>query len=931
MYMRPAKRPILHIIAICLLLALFTGCSEGKKQRRIGIAQCSSDPWRWETNDEIERELLFHPDVTMEIRSADDIDQRQIEDIRYFIDNDFDLILVNPTRAEAVSPVIKEAFDKGIPVVTFDRRIQGDSYTAHLEVDNEGIGREAGEYAASMLPPQARIIEIQGDSTMTPTVSRHRGFTDAISRHPGLEIVASAYCNWNPDTTARIVDSLLSVHPDVNLIYAHSDDMAISAAKVARRRGLGHIKFLGIDGRNDLGLKAVADSVIDATFLYPTYGYTLVRTALAILDGEPYKRETIIPPVSAIDQRNADILLQQNGMLREETSKILKLKEKMDDFISLHSAQTTLLYSVGIIVLLMFGFIFLLLKLFWQRGRHQKALLEKTRQLEEERDKQKVLYDRLDTATASKLAFFTNVSHDLRTPLTLIAEPVEQVADAPELTDVHRKLMGIARKNVAILRRLIDQILDFRKYENGKLSLRQSEADFRTLFAEWAESFSTLARRRDITLSTDISLAGPPTVALDVEKIERVVFNLLSNAFKFTPSNGSIRFTCACDEHTLRFAVEDTGCGIPREEQPKVFDRFYQVEQVRPKGSGIGLALTRAFVELHGGEITLDSQPGKGTRFSVVIPVGHVATPHIPVAQSDTDKGAAQLTEADLLDSPHLEKVEESRPDNGADPRPLLLVIDDNDDILRMVDTLIGDRYAIITATNGRQGVKLAARHTPDLIICDVMMPVMDGLECCRILKREVATSHIPVVMLTACSMDEQRIQGYESGADGYLSKPFSRDMLLARLANLLDNRRRIRDLYADPAAPRAKDTRKEPKGSNINSAISPGAIDNDFYAAFLKIVEERMCDRDFGVDTAASLMGLGQSQFTRKIKALTNYTPVELIRNLRLRRARTLLMSTDKTISEIAYEVGFTTPAYFSKCYRDLYGEAPSDLRANL
>lgn len=923
--MRHPISTFVKVILVCLLFAGLSGCgSKKEKQRRIGIAQCSSDPWRWETNDEIERELLFHNDATVEIRSADDIDERQIEDIRYFIDNDFDLIIVNPTRAEAVSPIIKEAYDKGIPVVTFDRRILGESYTAHLEVDNEAIGREAGEYAVSLIPGKANIIEIQGDSSMTPTIRRHKGFAEEIARHPGHRIVASVHGNWNPDTTALIMDSLLDRHPDVDIIYAHSDVMAISAAEVARRKGLGHVKFLGIDGSPKVGIKAVADSVIDATFLYPTYGYTLIRTALAILDGEPYQRETIIPPVSAVDARNADIILSQNEMLREETSKILQLKEKMDDFMSLHSAQTTLLYSFGLIAVLLFGMVFLLLRLFWQRGRHQKALLDKNRQLEEERDKQKILYERLDEATKSKLAFFTNVSHDLRTPLTLIAEPVEQVAASPGLTDRDRSLMKIARKNIAILRRLIDQILDFRKYENGRLELKLSEADFRSLFAEWVESFSALARKRDITLTTEIQRGGIQHLALDVEKIESVVFNLLSNAFKFTPDNGNIRFACSCDQEKLTFSVEDTGCGIPQEEHQKIFDRFYQVDQVRPKGSGIGLALTKAFIELHSGNISLDSQPGKGSRFTVVIPVNHIASatePPVSTRETQANNTPQQELLADDPD-PGFQPVATAPEEN----RPLILVIDDNSDILRMIEDLLSDEFNILTATNGRQGIKLAARHTPDLIVCDVMMPVMDGLECCRRLKQEVATSHIPVVMLTACAMDQQRIQGYESGADAYLSKPFSREMLVTRIHNLLDNRRRIRDLYANPAT-----TSPKPATPHKETISQPLAIDNDFYAEFLKIANEKMGDRNFGVDAAASLMGLGQSQFTRKIKALTNYTPVELIRNLRLRRARTLLLSTDKTISEIAYEVGFTTPAYFSKCYRDAYGETPSDLRANL
>jgi DNA-binding response OmpR family regulator/anti-sigma regulatory factor (Ser/Thr protein kinase) len=502
--------------------------------------------------------------------------------------------------------------------------------------------------------------------------------------------------------------------------------------------------------------------------------------------------------------------------------------------------------------------------------------------------------------------------------------------------------MKIASKNVAILRRLIDQILDFRKYENGKLELTLTEADFRHLFADWIDDFTAAARRKDITLTSDIGNSGAPTAAFDVEKIERVLFNLMSNALKYTPANGKIHFACSCDETALTFSVSDSGCGISPDEAKKVFERFYQVDKINPNGSGIGLALSKAFVELHGGELTLESEPGHGSRFLVRLPLRHVASPAAPASASasatvlDGSASAATLqngsattvaeagAEAEI--SAEAEPLE-AAPEALDSQKPLVLAIDDNEDILQMIRLLLGADYEIITAGNGRQGVKLAAKYTPDLIICDVMMPVMDGLECCRILKRELATSHIPVLMLTACSMDAQRVQGYESGADGYLSKPFTGELLKVRCRSLLENRRRIYDLYTNPAGIAAPADKPRPEAPQVPEAGTM-AIDSDFYAEFLRITTQHMGERDFGVDTVASMMGLGQSQFCRKIKSLTNYTPVELIRTLRLKRARTLLLSSDKSISEIAYEVGFTTPAYFSKCYRDAYGEAPSDLR---
>lgn len=511
------------------------------------------------------------------------------------------------------------------------------------------------------------------------------------------------------------------------------------------------------------------------------------------------------------------------------------------------------------------------------------------------------------------------MSHDLRTPLTLIAEPVEQVAHASNLTAQQHTLMQIADKNVRILRRLINQILDFRKYENGKLTLNLEEADIKSLIEDWVEAFRPLARKRDIKLTVKAVGEVPASMAIDVEKMERVVFNLVSNAFKYTPDNGHVTVSYGAEGDALVINVADTGKGIPAEDVDKIFERFYQVDKVRPQGSGIGLSLAKAFVELHGGKISVDSEPGEGSEFRVEIPVTHVAAkPLTAVSAEATPSGdiAAELADIEPTDA------------DATDDRPLLLVIDDNADMRMLISSLMGDTYRIATAPDGRQGLKAAARYVPDLIICDVMMPVMDGLECCRQLKAEVSTSHIPVLLLTACAMDEQRVEGYDSGADGYLSKPFNEAVLRARCASLVANRKRIRDLWrgADAAA-QPSEAAAEPR----RVPVGEGDIDNDFYQRFLAVFTARMGEPELSVDAVAAEMGLGRSQLYRKIKALTNYSPVELMRTLRLRHARTLLTSTDKTISEIAYEVGFSSPAYFTKCYKDAYGETPTDLRDRL
>ncbi|WP_290168408.1 substrate-binding domain-containing protein [uncultured Muribaculum sp.] len=906
-------RKICHIIFIVIMLSVFQSCKEETKYR-IGVSQCSNDDWRTKMNEEIQREIMFHPEATVEIRSADDSNEKQIADIRYFADNGFDIIIAAPNEADAITPVIEEVYDAGIPVIVFDRNINGDSYTAYQGVDNVGIGKSAADYARHLLPDGGNVIEIHGLAGSTPAVGRHEGFAKEAELK-GIDIIASAYGNWNYEDAAIKVDSLLNIYEDVDLIYAHNDRMAIAASDVARKHGKD-IRIIGIDAAPEIGIKAVADSVIDATFLYPTEGYRLIRTALNILSGRPYEREKILPLSSAVDLSNADILLLQNESLEEETSKIKYLKSQVDDYWNRHSAQTSLFYAMIIILLLLFGVLFLVLRAFWQRKKHQNVLMSQNKILEEQRDTQRELNEQLNAATQSKLVFFTNVSHDLRTPLTLIAEPVEQLAVADNLTPQQSMLMKIANKNVKILRRLINQILDFRKYENGKLNLNLVESKFGTLVKEWAESFNSIARKRDITLTVDVTLDKDFTLAVDAEKIERVFFNLMSNAFKYTPDNGSIKFSCGLDGDNLRFSIEDTGHGIGSDDINNIFDRFYQVDKIHPNGSGIGLSLAKAFVELHGGSIAVESILGVGSKFTVTLPVVHVEE----CMPADTDN---LITKADV--NAELDRLEEvDRTTTAGTELPLLLVIDDNADIRRMIVELLKDEYNIVTAPDGREGVRLAAKYVPDLIICDVMMPVMDGLECCRIIKDEVSTSHIPVLMLTACSMDEQRARGYDSGADGYLSKPFNSAVLKSRCRNLIDNRKRIKNLWSSNGG-------GDVKAKERNASVPVNDVDSEFYSKVLDIMKKEMGNPDLNVDSLASMMGLGRSQFYRKIKALTNYSPVELLRNLRLKQAREMLTTTEKTIGEIAYEVGFSSPAYFTRCYREAFDETPTELRERI
>ena len=692
-------------------------------------------------------------------------------------------------------------------------------------------------------------------------------------------------------------------------MFAQNDRMAIGAYLSARQQQLEkEMLFVGIDALpgKEYGVEQIINGVLDATFIYPTRGDKIVQVAMDILEKRPYERDTKLS-TALVDKTNARVMQLQTDHITEQDGKIERLNNQVNEYLSRYSAQTMFLYACLIILLLFAALLAIIVRAYWTKNRMNMELSRQKKKLEEQRDQLISLSKQLEEATHAKLVFFTNVSHDFRTPLTLVADPVEQLLEDKALTPRQQSLLKVVHKNVHILLRLVNQILDFRKYENDKLELVRANMNLRVQLQEWSHSFQTLALKKHIHFVLEVNDdRADYLMAVDAEKMERVYFNLLSNAFKFTPENGTITVTLSTltKEEGGRYArlvVADTGSGISVQHIRHIFDRFYQID-VNHAGSGIGLALAKAFVELHGGEITVDSVEGKGTVFTVDIPMTVVEEPSADLVQEP------RITQQTVVEELEDMETEEQIPDEN---KECILIIDDNADVRDYVKSLLKEEYTVIEAPDGRAGLKKAMKYVPDAIICDVMMPVMDGLECCRKLKTELQTSHIPVMLLTACSLDEQRIQGFECGADSYISKPFNSKLLLVRLRNLMDNHKRLKQFFGDKTT-----LSKEPVSD----------VDKGFVDRFRELIEENLADSELSVEDLGSKMGLSRVQLYRKIKALTNYSPNELVRIARLKKAASLLASSEKTISEITYEVGFTSPSYFTKCYKDYFGESPTD-----
>ena len=901
------KKHLLFLI-LCLM-GILTSCSQKHTRYYIGVSQCSDDEWRHKMNHEIVREALFYDGVEVEIRTAKDNNRNQIEDINYFIDRKVDLLIVAPNEAAAVTPVVEKAYGLGIPVVVIDRKILSDRYTAFVGADNCEIGKDVGQYIVNRLGGKGKILEITGLEGSTPAMERHRGLADALKAEPGIEITASVDGAWLQSVAGEKMDSILQDNKDINLVFAQNDRMAVGAYLSARQRQLEkEMLFVGIDALpgKEYGVEQIINGVLDATFIYPTGGDKVVQVAMDILEKRPYERDTKLS-TALVDKTNARVMQLQTDHITEQDGKIERLNNQVNEYLSRYSAQTMFLYACLIILLLFAALLAIIVRAYWTKNRMNMELSRQKKKLEEQRDQLISLSKQLEEATHAKLVFFTNVSHDFRTPLTLVADPVEQLLEDKALTPRQQSLLKVVHKNVHILLRLVNQILDFRKYENDKLELVRANMNLRVQLQEWSHSFQTLALKKHIHFVLEVNDdRADYLMAVDAEKMERVYFNLLSNAFKFTPENGTITVTLSTltKEEGGRYArlvVADTGSGISVQHIRHIFDRFYQID-VNHAGSGIGLALAKAFVELHGGEITVDSVEGKGTVFTVDIPMTVVEEPSADLVQEP------RITQQTVVEELEDMETEEQIPDEN---KECILIIDDNADVRDYVKSLLKEEYTVIEAPDGRAGLKKAMKYVPDAIICDVMMPVMDGLECCRKLKTELQTSHIPVMLLTACSLDEQRIQGFECGADSYISKPFNSKLLLVRLRNLMDNHKRLKQFFGDKTT-----LSKEPVSD----------VDKGFVDRFRELIEENLADSELSVEDLGSKMGLSRVQLYRKIKALTNYSPNELVRIARLKKAASLLASSEKTISEITYEVGFTSPSYFTKCYKDYFGESPTD-----
>ncbi|MCD8134746.1 MAG: substrate-binding domain-containing protein [Parabacteroides gordonii] len=903
---------ILRLCFMIFMLSLVLSCKrEGKEKTYVvGVSQCfSNDAWQKAMLLDLQVKASDYPNLILKIKDAEEDNDKQVADIKSFIKQKVDLLIISPNESKPVTPAAVEAFRAGIPTVIIDRKIDSDEYTAYIGADNYEIGRSAGLYVNSLLKEKTTIVEIWGRKGSSSARERHQGFTDALIGNENITI-KEVTGGWHYEETKKNIAALGSFD-DIDIVYAHTDRMALAAREAILSRdprAAERIRFISIDALPGAGrgIEAVKNGYLTASFLYPTGGSTAIKVAWQILTGQFVSKEYALTS-ALIDKGNAGTMYLQSEQLTNYQEQIEKQRNNLDEIFSqyrfLQNSVGMILLLMGLLILMSLYVIHIYRKV--QRKNHE---LKRTNiQVEQQKEELAAANRKVELATARKLQFFTNVSHEIKTPLTLILGPLNKLSKelpegSPLADDIH-----IIKKNAERLKRVVNQLLDFRKVESNKMNMRVTQVELVAFIAEVKSYFENMAQSRQINYSFIYDISSV-YLWVDTDKMEKILANLLSNAFKFTPDGGTV--TIRLQDHTgyITLSVEDNGKGIPRENIASVFDQFFTGDQNYITGTGIGLHLTQEFVSMHKGHIDVQSTPGKLTVFTVELPKGKShfdETCTFAPSVTELSSGVAEL------DTKEMEEMVNRTYDYT------ILIAEDDPDISAYLQKELQRNFRILLAENGAKAWEILQNEDVSIVLSDIMMPEMNGYDLCKKIKSDMAFSHIPVILLTALSDDKQRMYGIASGADEYIQKPFNMEEVKLRIIKRLEERSRLREALAQRLQ---SPSTAEMKFEKVES------LDELFMSKFVKLIEESYADSDFSIEKASEMIGLSRVHLYRKVKELTGVTPTDFLRNYRLKRAAVLLQQKTYNVNEVAYATGFASPAYFSKCFKAVYNITPTE-----
>nr|WP_315143029.1 substrate-binding domain-containing protein [uncultured Flavobacterium sp.] len=902
-------RKLSYIILISCTLSL-NSCRLGDDEKdkiAIGFSQSiNNDIWRKSMDHAMEVEASLHPEVSLTIYNANRKAKNQIRDIQKFIDAKMDVIIVSPFESDSIVPVIEKARAKGIPVIIVDRKANTSEYTAFLGADNLEVGRLAGKHIASKSNGSANVIEINADLNTSPGLERSLGFKQILKQYPGIKVVTVDSDNFGhpKGNYIKLLDSL----PNIDYIYGFNDIIAYNAWKIAKSKGLEKkIKFIGVDGLNGPfgGIQLVKDGTLESTILYPTGGSEAIKLALKILNNEIVPKNNKLNTI-LIDSLNADIMSNQFDKITIQQSDIEQQQSVIKNQERKYSTQNNLLKLLTSLFVIVLS---LAIYSVYSRiiiSRKKQELEGTNKKIKNQRNEIKRFSNELKQSNEARLNFFTGLSHEFKTPLTLILSSVESLeAELKNKGISVTKEINLMYNNSRRLLRLINQLLDYRKMEDHKFTLRASKTNLLDFSNSIISDFDREAKKKNINFSLTTN-NSELEVYLDRNLMDKVYFNLLSNAFKFTPEKGKISIIIKEDKtnNSVKIHFKDTGIGIPDNELGEVFNAFYQGSNNYRNSSGIGLHLSKSFVELHKGSIEIHSK--NGAEFIITLLLG---TAHLDEKEIIKEPVLDFVHQSDYLDSEVIQKVE---PQNTED-KYSILYIEDNKDLLDFISHKFSTEYTFFSS-DGTDAVEKALELIPDIIICDLNLPEMNGFQICETLKKDLRTSHIPTIILTASDDQNSYLKALDSGADIFLTKPFNLKVLAQSIKGLLFNREKLRYYYTNNIV-------------NIEEG-SFGVSEQDFLKKLNELICKNLENSAYTVEDLARDLSISRVQLYRKVKAILGISISDHINNMRLDKSKELLKKSNQTISEVAYAVGFSSPNYFSTSFKNKFGISPKEFK---
>ena len=851
---------------------------------------------------QMEAEVTKHPDITLISKIAYNNTQEQVKQIRELIDEGVNLLIVSPNeQIESITEITAEAYRKGIPTVIWDRKIDSDEYSTFISADNYEIGTSVGRYISANLAPGSTILEISGLESSSPAIERHQGFIDTIEGN-GYK-VRSIDGNWIPDVArARVED--IGLFEDIDLVFGHNDDMAIAAYEVISKysqEDADRIKFIGIDAI--VGIDAVIDGRLDASFLYPPGGDFVVKTAIKLLNGEPVEKNYVLKS-SLVDASNASTLKAQSEQMLEYQKHINTQKKELEDIRNNHAMMAHFLFILIMGCIILLTIVVMSLVTTRKIIRKNRALLRKNEEVEQKTNDLIAQNIQIELLSNQKLQFFTNISHEIRTPLTLILNPLDKIEKAVKDPLIQKDVRTL-RHNARHLLKIVNQLLDFRKIENNKKTLSVQETDLISFISEIVRYFETYAQSEKIVYSFNSDIKQL-MLWIDRTKMEQVFINLISNAFKHSKKYGVITISVTEDENKAIVEVHDTGTGMDENTLQHIFDRFYSVGNTQNHGIGIGLHLSKEYAELHSGKLYAKSQLGSFSSFYVEIPKGK---DYLPEDTLFVD--ASMVEDAMITNDEAVKEILARKYDD------VVLIAEDDVDIRTYLQEELSENFNTLVASNGYEATQLLLDNNVSVVLSDVLMPHINGYQLCREVKTNIATSHIPVILLTALTDESQMVHGVAEGADEYIRKPFNINYIKIKIINILEERRQLKEAFAREF--------NADKILDVEVKDIPCA-DDIFRDNLMDYMENNFENSEVGVDEMSSALGLSRVHLYRKTKSSFGLSPTDLLKKFRLRKAALLLKKdAGLSVSEVAYMTGFSSPAYFTRCFKEMFGVPPT------